>query len=525
MNHILLIFIVLISGVIPATGQLLYPEVMEIRRLVIQPLDPGTLPFPKELSCLKKKLKNSGIENPAIRYVIQHLEQERYSDKKLDEALNILLDYAENDTLRTMVNYIRSYVKNNATKEKALDIVNARLAMDSIRNETFSLLPAEEVIPSELEVLSSYIRNDSNYIWLKKAGRDSVLLGILNAEDSTATNFWINNGRKDYHRFWAITKLGDSIGTWIQVVPPGNNIRVYLDDDVYRSQMNARRTDPKRLANRPTEKYYHLRTLRPGDLRRRYWTYYSEVELAVGQGYVANWASGGENSLSVLSNLRYFINYNKNRTSWENFMHYRLGFLKSGEQSLRKNEEKLELNSKLGQKAFKHWFYTAQLNVQTTIFNSYEYSGENEKKLIGNFMTPGYFTLSLGMDYKPDDNFSLYLSPIAGKWTYLRDTVGIDPTRYGVDAGKKSKGDAGARVELRNKFGLFGIMDIRNELIMFSSYYNSQQSFTGNWQVQIDFKINYFMRTSVYTNVVYDENYSKKLQFKETLNLGVNFRF
>lgn len=140
-------------------------------------------------------------------------------------------------------------------------------------------------------------------------------------------------------------------------------------------------------------------------------------------------------------------------------------------------------------------------------------------------MTPGYFTLSVGMDYKPNDNFSLYLSPIAGKWTYLRDTVGIDPGRYGVDAGKKSKGDAGARVELRNKFSLFKFIDVRNELIMFSSYYNSQQSFTGNWQVQLDFKINYFMRASVYTNVVYDENYSKKLQFKENLNLGVNFRF
>ena len=192
---------------------------------------------------------------------------------------------------------------------------------------------------------------------------------------------------------------------------------------------------------------------------------------------------------------------------------------------LEKNEEKLELNSKVGQKAFKHWYYTAQLNILTTVFNSYEYSGENEKKKIGNFMTPGYFTLSVGMDYKPNDNFSLYLSPIAGKWTYLRDTVGIDPGRYGVDAGKKSKGDAGARVELRNKFSLFKFIDVRNELIMFSSYYNSQQSFTGNWQVQLDFKINYFMRASVYTNVVYDENYSKKLQFKENLNLGVNFRF
>lgn len=528
MCRILLTICVLFAGSGLSFAQLLYPEVMEIRYLDPQPLKQNVLPFPSDLSFLKKTLKNSGIENPAIRYAIQNLEREHYTDAKLNEALDVLVRYAKNDTLRRTIDYLREYIKTTGKKEEALRTVRNQLVFDSIELYTGAarLLSSDydTYMHSDLSVLASYIQSDSNYIWLKDVSRDSVLLEVLNAAESSI-KFWINNGRKDYYRFWALNKQGDSIGTWIQAAPSGNTIRVYVDDDVYRSQMDLKKNHPKELSNKPAEKYYHLRRLNPGKLHRRYWTYYSEVEMAVGQGYVANWSGGGENSLSVLSNVRYFINYNKNKTSWENFMHYRLGFLKSGDQNLRKNEEKLELNSKVGQQAFKHWFYTAQLNVQTTVFNSYEYSGDNEKKLVGNFMTPGYFTISVGMDYKPNDNFSLYLSPIAGKWTYLRDTVGIDPGRYGVDPGKKSKGDAGARIELRNKFGLFNIMDVRNELIMFSSYYNSQQSFTANWQVQIDFKINYFMRASVYTNVVYDENYSKKLQFKETLNLGVNFRF
>ncbi len=33
------------------------------------------------------------------------------------------------------------------------------------------------------------------------------------------------------------------------------------------------------------------------------------------------------------------------------------------------------------------------------------------------------------------------------------------------------------------------------------------------------------MRASIYTETIYNENNSKKLQFKENLNLGVNFRF
>ena len=49
--------------------------------------------------------------------------------------------------------------------------------------------------------------------------------------------------------------------------------------------------------------------------------------------------------------------------------------------------------------------------------------------------------------------------------------------------------------------------------------------FTVNWKLNIDFNINYFMRASIYTETIYNENNSKKLQFKENLNLGVNFRF
>lgn len=510
-----------------AFSQFLYPDVMEIRELDAQPLKVSPLLFPKDLQKLKRTLKDNNIDNPGIRYTIQNLKKEKFQDSEINKALATLLRYAENDTLEKAINYLRDYIKTTGEKEDALRVLNSKL-IDSVELYTGNtrLLATDYAtyMNSDLRTLVSYVQQDSNFIWLKKVSRDSVLLEVMNAADSSI-QLWMNNGKQNYHRFWAINRLGDSIGTWIQVLPPGNTIRIYVDDDVYQSRnIEIKERRKESLANRRSQNYFKIKQLDPGELRRRYWTYYSEVEMAVGQGYLVNWASGGENSLSMLSNLRYFINYNKNKTSWESFLHYRLGFLKSGKEELRKNEERLELNSKLGKKAFRNWFYTAQLNIQTMLFNSYEYS-DDSRKVVANFMSPAYFTLSVGLDYKPNDHFSLYISPIAGKWTYVRDTSNVDPTRYGVEEGKKSKGDAGARVELRNKFKLFKIMDIRNELIMFSSYYNSQQNFTADWKVQIDFKINYFMRASVYTNAVYDKNYSKKLQFKENLNLGVNFRF
>ena len=73
------------------------------------------------------------------------------------------------------------------------------------------------------------------------------------------------------------------------------------------------------------------------------------------------------------------------------------------------------------------------------------------KEVVAAFLTPGNFTLSLGLDYKPKNNISLYLSPIAGQWVYMRDTNLVAPSRYGLETGKKFKSDAGAKIELKNQ--------------------------------------------------------------------------
>ena len=149
-------------------------------------------------------------------------------------------------------------------------------------------------------------------------------------------------------------------------------------------------------------------------------------------------------------------------------------------------------------------------------------------------MSPGYFTLSLGLDYKPKDNFSLFISPISGKWNFVRDTANIPVKRYGIEAGKRSSRSAGAKMDVKSKVtNILKIMDIDNQLNMFYSYDEKDRKkndekilpLTINWKMTLSFKINYFLRTSIYTELYYDQNSSDKVQFKENLNLGVNFRF
>lgn len=547
MKYIFLIFICFI-GIQSASAQLLYPEVMEAREglngAVKQRYFAGPS-FPARL--YYKRLSNSIIENPGVRYSIQNLKKGTYSDPKVNEAINTLMQYADNERLKYVVDYLKNYTERNMSQqEKALTTLQERITMDSIdfykNNEHLLTGDYEDYLNTDLQTFVNHLRTDSNYLWLRHASRDSILMEVMSMSDNSI-RFWANNGRTKFHRFWACNKLGDTIGTWIQVMPEGNRLKIYVDEDVYQTPTIERKIQPipGGILNKPGKEYFIIEKPVLGELHRRYWTYYSEVEIAMSQGKLANWASGGENSLSLLSNVRYYWNYNRNKTSWENWMHYRFGFMKNGSEDIRKNEDRFEVNSKVGQKAFKHWYYTAQFNMLTQLFNSYDYPKDKERVLVANFMSPGYFTLSLGMDYKPNSNFSLVVSPIAGKWNFVRDTAKIDAKRYGIsEEGKRFKREAGAQINLISKLNnLFKIMDVNNELKVFMSYEKKdkyinkgkeneekkQIPITANWKLTLSFRINYFMSASIYTETIYDENYSRKLQFKENLNLGVKFRF
>lgn len=482
-----------------------------------------------------KQLKYTHISNPAVRQALENLKRDRFKYYELNRAINTLKDYAENEHIKYMLDYVRMYFKTVQAKEEAIQRIQERIAKDSVafyrQNPELDSLRLQDSVRydiflnQDLETLLSFMEQDENYQWMKEKSRDSVLITVLGASDR-AKKLWLNTGRLKYQRLMAENFVGDSIGAWIKVMPQGNEIKFYLDNDVYQVKRFAilQESRDEHLLKASDSAYFVLAKMDIGKLERRHWTYYSDVTLSFGQGFISsNWASGGENSLSILSDLKYFINYKKRTTTWENSFRYRLGALKSGSEELSKNEDKLEIQSKIGIKAFRHWNYATQFDMNTVLFNSYNAS--DRETVIANFLSPGNFTLSLGLDFKPKDNISLYLSPIAGQWVYVRDTTKVDPTRYGIEKGKKLKSDAGAKIELKNKHTLFNFLNIDNHLMLFSSYYEQPEKLTLDWRLTLNFRINYFMQTTIYTNAVYNQNDSKKIQFKETLNLGVHFRF
>src|SRR3546814_4615805 len=87
----------------------------------------------------------------------------------------------------------------------------------------------------------------------------------------------------------------------------------------------------------------------------------------------------------------------------------------------------------------------------------YNYSKDNDRTKVSNFLAPAYVTTSLGLDYKPSKAFSLLLSPLAGKITLVLDQELADQGRFGVEkavldtAGNIIKHGRNSRSQLRSE--------------------------------------------------------------------------
>jgi hypothetical protein len=229
-----------------------------------------------------------------------------------------------------------------------------------------------------------------------------------------------------------------------------------------------------------------------------------------------NWAAGGQSAVSVLGIANLFWHHKAASSSWTNNLDLAYGLLKTGGDRIRKSDDRFDLLTKYGRNASTDWYYTALLNFRSQLTPTYNEEGD---RLISRFLSPGYLLASLGMDYKPNDGFSLFLSPFTGKFTFVADQGLADQGAFGVDpARRNAAGDLvpGTGDNLRREFGAYlnaryrkPIMEnitFQTKLDLFSNYLDDPQNVDVNWENLIDLKVNRIISVSIFTHLVYDDD-------------------
>jgi len=259
------------------------------------------------------------------------------------------------------------------------------------------------------------------------------------------------------------------------------------------------------------------------------------------QTSLTNWAAGGENSVSLNALFSVFANYKKGKGAWDNSLDVGYGLLKQGwgkEIPFSKTDDKVDLLSKFGYKAFKNWYYAALFNAKTQMTPGYKLPTDTIK--ISNFLAPAYVIAAIGMDYKPNNHLSMFIAPFTAKWTIVNDSLLSAAGAFGVDAGKFLKSEFGGYLRFiytKNDFKSPFMKNISftTKLDLYSNYLKDPQFIDVNWEVLIAMKVNKYITINLTTNLIYDYDIKfpsdlnpagvDKIQFKEIFGVGFSYKF
>jgi len=171
----------------------------------------------------------------------------------------------------------------------------------------------------------------------------------------------------------------------------------------------------------------------------------------------------------------------------------------------------------------KNWYAAALVNFNSQALEGFAYTDTVNTK-ISNFLAPGKLLVSLGMDYRPNDNFSLFISPVTTRWIFKKDPDFYALNKFGVPSFKKSYNEIGAYVTAKYNKALTKWATYAGRLDLFSNYKRNPQNIDIYFTNLLAMKFNKWLGTTISLDMIYDDDIIKKVQLKEILGIGLTLK-
>lgn len=279
------------------------------------------------------------------------------------------------------------------------------------------------------------------------------------------------------------------------------------------------------VAPKNVEEALEVRKVKPN-----YWRSSGSFSFDFTQNYISgNWAQGGENNKTLITNLILKLNYNdKKKISFENSFEIKLGFVTTSGDTLhsyRTNNDMLRLKSRFGYKMIKNVDLTVDMECKTQSMPNYP---TNKNDFISNFMAPFDASFSLGLNYKRSGkkwNLSVFFAPLSS-YNYKFVRYGYLASRYGIRQGRQHKEDFGTQVKPSFSATLFKNVKYTTNMEFYTTY--SRAYF--NWENTFTMNINKYLKTTLFLHGRFDDSarrlYSDSYgywQLKEYMSLGLTY--
>jgi hypothetical protein len=271
----------------------------------------------------------------------------------------------------------------------------------------------------------------------------------------------------------------------------------------------------------------------PNDTTNQLWKKGGIFSLNVTQGSLSNWAAGGDKfSLSLNSIFSGYAFYKKDKHSWDNTLDINFGFVRTTSLGNRKNDDRFDILSKYGYALSKKWNAAALFNFRTQFANGYTYSG-TDKTFSSSFLSPAYVLLGLGFDYKPTQNFSVFISPVMARWVIVTDDTLSAKGLYGLAKGDKTNSEFGAFVSVQYLKALSKAVAYKGRLDLFSNYKHNPEKVDVFMANLFSVKLSKVLAATWNIDLIYDDDVrlfgsdgkSAAWQIKSLVGVGLLVKF
>ena len=327
------------------------------------------------------------------------------------------------------------------------------------------------------------------------------------------------------------------------------NERIAIDNELLAINRHIDSLTPKRPDGpRPKENII--------DILYERLSFHGSYGLNINQLALSNWAAGGENTFAGKAFASFTLLDHKKTFEQKLIGNFAFGIARFASKGIEKQDDKIDLTYSLSRNSMTQWNLSSIVTFNTQFANGYKYP--NDSTVISTFFAPAYLTLSIGCSYKTkDERFQIYMSPVAGKVTFVMNQELADKGAFGVKKGYYDQDSIWIPGEhIAPAIGVNFIINYKRSIgknitytTLLNTFYNyierhddDRLPIDVNWENTVNFMITKYISTILFVHLKYDHNTTfpvyddiegvqtvvdnvPKLQFKESLGIAFIHKF
>jgi hypothetical protein len=252
------------------------------------------------------------------------------------------------------------------------------------------------------------------------------------------------------------------------------------------------------------------------------WKHASVGSLTLTQVAFTDWAQGGDNALSWALALEGKSILDEERTNWATSYKFGFGQARLGDQSLRKTDDKIDLETMFTYKMGDKFNPYGSATFKTQFARGYKYDAGGIATAVSQFFDPAYMTQTAGVVYQPFAELKTRLGAgLREIFTsefpaYADDPSTTEIEKNRIDGGLESVTELSMKLDdnvmLSSKLELFSTFKKMDEVIM-----RSDNTLTA--------KVSKYLAVTLNVQLINEHTISPRTQVKEVLGFGFTYTF